>query len=493
MGTSSRTIAIIAALTSVCPLFAAAQSGEGTATGTMTTAATPATVASSSTTTAMAATGQTGGFQINMGVRTRLSYDDNFELVPNSTGGTWIWDTTLNFDVRSVTQTDDLQIYGSGVLRYADIPGRTIRGFEDPRIGLRYTRSAANSQLTFAASFRRADREFLDPFEVEQEQQQSTGLVGDGGTQTTRFASLGYRGGINDPIGYAFTLSHNARDYSGTTDLRLYDNTTDRAQGSVFLRPDQLTQWSLNYGVTKYDAANANSLERTTQDVSVGLQRQIDPTLLFDGTLGYTRIESDEIIGGIPTRSTDSGATASLALTKTLGNGTAGATLSRQVTSNGSYTALRFSRSLTLPLGGLSASLGAVHTESGRTSLIGSLAYTRQLQSSDFSITLDRNVTSNSLDEDVLDTRLTLNYGYTINNLSRLDVTLLYGRSEGAGLSTVPDIDRTTLTASYTRALTPDWNLVGGMQIRQRDETGVGNAHSNSVFLTLGRNFSFRP
>ncbi len=498
MGTSNSKTAIIAALTTIWPTLVPAQDSGGTTvdattpatdTGaTQTTAASVATTAPAAGGTAAPRGGKTYVFTLGH----RLTYDDNYALSPSSPGGSWISDTTFGFDFSSVTQLDDLRLFGSAVLRYADLPTGVKSGLEDPRINLSYARTGANSRLTFDARFRRVDRDFLDPFDVAEEQL-STGLIGSGGTRTTRYAAISYRGGINDPIGFNVGLSHDATDYSNTTNFRLFDSTTDNANLTLFFTPSRVTQWSLDFGLTKYDSNDATLQESTTRDVSLGLTREIDPALSLNAAIGFSRIITDEVIGGLPVRSRDSGATGSFGLTKTLPNGTAGVTLQQSQTTNGGYTTLSFSRSLALPLGSLSASLGAVHTESGNTNWIGSLAYNRQLRSSDFTVSFDRSVSTNSLDEDVLDTLLQANYGYVINQVSRLDFSMSYGRSEGAGLSTVPTVQRTTLTASYTRNLTPDWDLTGGVQIRSRDETGVGKADSNSVFVSLGRSFSFRP
>lgn len=496
MGTSNSKTAIIAALTTIWPTFGPAQEATGTnvdVTGTMVDAgavAAPAAVSSGASSGGTAAPNAGKLFTFTFGHR--LTYDSNYALTPNSPGGSWISDTTFGFDFNSVTQLDDLRLFGSAVLRYADLPIGVKSGIEDPRINLSYVRTGANSRLSFDARYRRVDRDFLDPFDVAEEQL-STGLIGSGGTRTTRYAALNYRGGINDPIGYAVGLSHDATDYSNTTNFRLFDSTTDKATMTVFFTPSQVAQWSLDLGLTKYDSNDATLKESTTRSVSLGLNRQLDQTLDLNAAIGYSRIVTDELIGGLPVRSHDNGATGTLGLTKALPNGTAGVTLQQSQTANGAYTSLSFSRSMTLPLGTLSASLGAVHTESGDTNWIGSLAYNRQLRSSDFLVSFDRTVSTNALDEDVLDTLLQANYGYTINQVSRLDFNLSYGRSEGAGLSTVPTVQRTTLTASYTHNLTPDWDLTGGVQLRSRDETGVGKADSKSVFVNLARSYSFRP
>ena len=47
------------------------------------------------------------------------------------------------------------------------------------------------------------------------------------------------------------------------------------------------------------------------------------------------------------------------------------------------------------------------------------------------------------------------------------------------------------MTLNY--ALTPDWTLNIGANHRIKDEDSIGRAASNSVFLSVGRTFEFRP
>ena len=108
-------------------------------------------------------------------------------------------------------------------------------------------------------------------------------------------------------------------------------------------------------------------------------------------------------------------------------------------------------------------------------------------------MSVNRSASTNNLNQDILDTRIAVGYGRDINNVSRIDLTLNWGRSEDAGSSGAPTIDLTNLNAAYTRALTSDWNMTGGLTLRQRTETGKADANSTALFLTLGRNFSFRP
>ena len=88
---------------------------------------------------------------------------------------------------------------------------------------------------------------------------------------------------------------------------------------------------------------------------------------------------------------------------------------------------------------------------------------------------------------------LSVAYGYAINNNSSLNLSVNWGRSEGADSgSGINTTNRTTVRAAYSYALTQDWNMTGGVQVRHRKDNS-GTAQSNAIFVTLDRNFSFRP
>ncbi|SPH24094.1 hypothetical protein DEA8626_03143 [Defluviimonas aquaemixtae] len=468
MGTSRNKIAAIAALSTIWPGMALPQQ-----TGTGGTAARGA-----------------GGLQFDINVNSKLSYDDNFQLQPRSPGSTTIFDNSVDLNLSSVTSVQDFNVNASGVFRYAEIPGRSISGFEDPTIRLGYRLDGVNSRLTFNGRYRNVDREFLDPFQVEQEEQQSNIFVDDGGTVEFTTAALSYQTGLNDPLGFTVSLDHDQRDYSNVTNARLFDRETNSANLTATLKVSPVTQLRAQAGITEFSADDAVGTERRTTDYSIGVVQDIDPTLVLDARLGRTEIDTDTNTGS----SNRSGATGAATLTKTLSNGTVFASIDSTVNQNGSRNSLRFGRSLQLPSGSFNASVGGIDTPSGNNYVIGSLGYTHQLKTSNINVSINRNVSTNSLSEDVLDTRVSVGYGYEINNNSRLNVALNWGRSESAGIGGAPTVERTSLRATYSHALTQDWDLTGGVLVRRRSaSTATGDAQSNSVFVTLDRSFNFRP
>lgn len=500
MGTSSKTIAAIAAISTMWPNAALPQGSAGTiGTGTTGTMAATGTTAATAATGTTAATGATaaapaqGGLQFDIGISSMLTVDDNFQLQTNSSGTSTIWDNRLDFNLSSVTGVQDFSLIGSGVLRYADIPNRSISGFEDPTLRLRYRHDGVNSQLTLTGRYRYVDREFLDPFQIEQEETNFNGLYAGGGTVTFMNAALNYVTGINDPLTFTLDLGHDEKDYDAAaiaSNVRLFDTETDTIDANVLMKLSPVTSLRFSAGLTDYSAEDTNRTERQTTDYAIGVVQDINPVLILDAQVGYTEVETDTILG---TARRD-GATGAVALTQTLPNGTAFASLDSTLNQNGTSTTLRFGRDLQLPLGNLRASVGGTKTPGGDTYVIATVAYSRQMKSSDISVSLNRTVSTNNIDEDVLDTRLTVGYGYEIDNNSRINLALNWGRSESAGIGAAPTIERTTLRASYSRDLTQDWAMTGGVQLRQRSDSSiVGDAQSNAVFLSLDRTFNFRP
>lgn len=482
VGTSKTKIAAIAALSLILPESGLTQGVQQGVSPRLTSGVTP--------TRAQRSTRNTGGTQVDIGVGSTLRFDDNFELDPNSTGDTSIFDTNLSVGLSSITAAHNFNLIGTGVLRYANIPGRTSTGFEDPTVRLNYNTSSLNSRLTVTGRYRDVDRDFLDPFEVEREEQQSTGLFANGGSVRSRNLGATWQTGLTSPLGFTLSAQHSNTNYIDTFIPRLFDTETNSGFATVTGRLSPVTQLRASFGLTDYDAEDVPRTERLTTDYSVGVIQNISQSLVLDAQIGYTEVETDTT-GGTQNRN---GGTGALTLTQTLPNGSlfANGVVSRN--QNGSRTTFRFGRSLQLPNGSLTASLGATDGSAASIKPIASLSYRHQIGTDDFSVSLDRIPSTNNSSQDIIDTRISLGYGHVIDSLSRFDVTANYGRSESSGVGGAPTIDRANLTATYTRTLTSDWDMTGGVLLRYRDDpTAGGEANSNAIFVTLGRTFSFRP
>ncbi len=474
MGTSRSRLALIAAISTIWPTATLPQQGGVGAT--------------------QGGAGPAGGLQVDLGISSKLTVDDNFNLQPDSDGTSTILDNTLTFGLSSITGTQEFILTGSGVLRYANFPVGSESGFEDPNLRARYEIESANSRLTATGRYHHVDRDFLNPFAVAQEEQLLGDLFAGGGTRTTRNAAVTYETGINAPLGFIATATYDDKSFSDAaklSDPELIDTTTDSVDATVSMKVSPVTVMRFNAGVIQYDAEDSVQTSRQTVNYSVGVTRDINPILRVDARIGRTEVDTDTT-GGSTDRSGTNGA---LTLTRQLQNGSVYASFDSTVNQNGTRKSLTFGRDMDLKLGTLRAAAGLTETPAGSTKYNARIAFDRQMKSSDITIRINQFVTTNDLSEDVLSTRIGVNYGYDITSISRLGLSLNYGRTEGADSgSTRSTVERTNLRATYSYALTRDWGLTGGVSLRElSNSSATGDATSHSVFLTLDRNFTFRP
>ncbi|MCX8510109.1 MAG: hypothetical protein ORN49_14740 [Rhodobacteraceae bacterium] len=462
MSSRKTKIAILAATTAFWPTFASSQQGGA---------------------------GASGGMQMDIGVNTSVRSDSNFALDPVSTGTSYVSDTKLSFGLTSVTSGLDFSLLGTSTLRYADIPGRTIRGLEDPTLRLRLVADSANSRLTLTGRYRNVDREFLDPFQVEKEQQQTGTLLANGGTLEEENAALKYELGLTAPVGAVLDLAHDARNYTNVTTAQLFDNRTDSAKATALFRVSPVTTVSLSAGMTRYSANDIPQTDRETTDYALGLTQEINPTLTLDTSLGFTEVKTTDLTG----ITSNSGLVGAMSLVKTLQNGTVFGDLATTRNQNGRRVTLTFGRDIQMPTATLSAKLGYTDGDSGRGAVVGSLAYSQQLSTDKVDISISRNASTNGLDQDIVDSRISAAYTHVINNLSQLGLSFDWGQTKDTGATGAPTIESSNLTATYSRDLTADWTMTGGLTLRRYSETGFGKANSTALFLSLGRNFSYRP
>lgn len=454
MRKSSKKIAAAATLIVLAPTFSAAQTG-GEA--------------------------NTGGWQLDIGFSTGLTYDSNLSLDPDGDDAIYS-DTMLTFGLSSVTATQRFDLILDAVLRYIETDDETSFGIEDPGARLAYVREGADSRLTLEASYSDVDLDFLDPFDDPED-------FGDDGSLESLSADLRYDFGLEAPFGMGFALHHDQSDYTDTTDPDLYDDETDRASVEARFRLNAASLVTFGAARTLYDADDLAQTDRTTDEYTLSLRHELDAATVLDASIGYADIETEEFA----TVSTVSGGTGVLGVTRELTNGTASARLETGLDSDGRRTDLTFGRAMDLPSGRFEATLGASRAPSGDTDVIGSLEYTQTLRTGELTASLSRTAFTDDDSDSVLETRARLGYRHDVNALSHVDVALEWSMTEDSSGGVPEETEFAALSAAYTRAITSEWNVTGGVAYRQRDDTTDGDADSSSVYVTLSRDFSIRP
>jgi hypothetical protein len=135
--------------------------------------------------------------------------------------------------------------------------------------------------------------------------------------------------------------------------------------------------------------------------------------------------------------------------------------------------------------------LGVTRPEGGDWAPVGDLSWSHNLPDGRITARLSRSVSTTNDDEEALTTLVALGYDHRINAVSDLGFKLSYAAIDQTG--TDPSVSRASLSATYSRALTADWNMSFGLAYQLRDQAGAGQASSETVFLGLSRRFDWRP
>ena len=429
-----------------------------------------------------------GGPLFTLGVSTTLSTSDNADLDVTSAGDTTQLETTLNFGFESVTQTQALRFSYSDMLREGSGPDaeNDLRG---PNLALSYERQTGNAR--FDVSARRTTRD-VDGDLIDEDLGDPDALIVDSGTVTTTNLGFAFETGLQGPLGIEGALSEGRRTYADVTDPDLEDRRTLNAAAALVFRPDQATDIRLTFDVTDFEEEDAVGTERLTRSLGINARRQLDPTTTVTVGFGWTEITEEQTI--IPlTLEDESGITALFNFERDLPTGGVSAELMHNITSAGGRTDLMATRRFELPTGALEITFGAAAPDASGVFPTGRIAYSRLFEDQRFEVAVSSTVSANIDGEVQRDTTADLNYLMQFNDRDSVGFTLDLSQKSDIDGSAVVDRTRASATASYRRALTSDWQLSAGLTHRLSREDGSGTARSNTAFLTIDRDFSWRP
>lgn len=454
-----------------------------------------------------------GGLRLTFGLSSSVRVDDNPELSFGDKNETAFWDNRLSFGVISERGIDTFRLnVNAGLQLLAEEQGGFGTNFDDPRLSFRYDRRGVNSTFGLSADFRQNRLQYLDPLlnplpgagggiggeageppisegEVPPD---STDLIQSSGRRLVYSLGATLELGVNDPLGLRIEARRQERDYRNVNDPELFDTSTDTLNATLRYDISPRLRTRLRLSERQYSASDSLQTDRETQDYTLGATLDLNKTLELDASIGGTRILTDETIGGTRQSREQNGTNASVSLVQQMTNGQVALSFIRSYGVNSGRSTIEVSRQLELPRGSLEAALGATRGIEGNTEVTGRLAYTQDLLRGAISASVQRNVTTNILNEDVLTTRASVNYKADLTGISALSLGLDYTRISDGGSGASTERERATFRASYSRDLTDEVAMVAGYQHRLRSEGG-DQADSNSVFFTLSRKFDLRP
>ncbi|KJS44657.1 MAG: hypothetical protein VR71_05480 [Roseovarius sp. BRH_c41] len=438
---------------------------------------------------------ENGGPVLTFGLSSTLSATDNYNLDPNNSESAELFDNRLSFGYLNQRANDVFRFDVSGLLRANEPPGDS-RTFDDQRARLGYDRQGVNSALSFGADYSLASINSLDPFDQNRffdDPLEENDLAEDQGDRQQISSRFRFEAGLDNPVGFILDGRYREQTYNDTTDPDLFDSELFNLTGTTRFTLSPVTEVRTILRYDDYTADDTEQTNRQTSSFNLGLTQALSPIDTLDVVVGFQSIETEETILGIRDADTQTGVIGSIDLTRELTRGTIGTSFDLRESVNGQTATWLVNRDLPLPRGSIELSLGATSDVDDTVRPVGSLDFTHEMKRSTLTASLSRQVTTSSRSNELRTTEASLGYNYEINSLSEISFSANYAELKQAGGPAVNDTTRTDLRATYSRNLTPDWRLSSGYEYRLRDETGVGDASSNRVFLTLEREFTVRP
>lgn len=428
----------------------------------------------------LAALAQDGGLQLRFGIENRIEVVRNPDLAVPAEGTSVANVTALSFGLLTETGIDRFDLAASGALiveNPADSSGTDV-DFGRSALTFGYTREVPAAIFEIAGRFRTDDVGAFD-----------TGVGDDDadGTETQYGLSTRLEIGRTSPLGFAIGAGFDVTEYDDTTDPDLFDSKEARADIAVILRFSEIMTGRLGLRYARLEEDDATATVTETLGASAGLQYAVTERLDLGIDLGLTRIDVDEL--GVVDRT--EGPEARVRLDYEMPVGTAFAEL-RIATSDddeGERVTFEFGRALETPLDTLSARLGLTHSDPSGTDVIGAVEWTRNMPDGSFGLGLTRSVSFDSDDAETTEsTILSLDWNKQINERGQVSLGIDYA------LENAPSerIEQTDFGASYSHSLTADWNLNGGVGYTIRNDAD-GRAESPRLFVSLSRDFEFRP
>ena len=438
-------------------------------------------------------------FRQRFRIEQEFGVGDNLGLQNPSEGRTTLATTRLSYGLESKNRNHELSFALGGALRFGNIAsGNNIQtGFTDPFMGLRYFRDTGNATLSVNADYRQSDISlaaplwtFLDQDGLVRPPRDFSNIRGSG-ERRAYSVNVELETGKLAPFGLRILAGTRGTNYINQTDADLVDFDTKDLGLAALFRLDALTTASIDLAFTNYTQKNAADTSRDTISLQAGFDRELSAISQLSFRFGYTDVDTTETnpLTGLRFKTKRSGPSGNFLYSRDLPNGTAAASFDLTQNQTGQRGTLRFTRSLELPTGGLTASIGLTSFDSTDPRVIGSIDWFREFAASRISRSLDRDVFVDSNDEDRFTNLLIASYQYEITSVSRLSADLSLTHSEAAPSSEASE--RGSVVVVYNHQLTDDWSFNTGVEYNVLDEDVSGRAESSSVFFGIGRNFDF--
>lgn len=416
--------------------------------------------------------------------KTTADVNTNPGLTAVSAGTTLGLSENLGFSFRTQTRTQLLELFGSAGLSLSQpVGGASTTTITQPKITLHYFRESANSNLDLSTDYWTGD--VTSAFDADPTS--AVAMIVDTGTLAKTGAAFSYNWGITAPLGFSVNASYNQNDYTGITNPNLFDSTTMGLGISANMRLSPSTQATLTARRTEYVSSDAFATSSDTMNYSFNVSHDLSGALTMNTNIGYR--DRSTTASGVTT--TSSGYFAGAGITQALPRGSVSSNLKIDAAGSTTTTSLSFGRTVDLPDGSLSASVSADWSAGSAPQFLGSATYTKQFSDGSLSLDLKQSLTTDNLGQDIKLSNLGIAYQKALNSVAGINLSLSISQTEDGGAGAIPTQNRATFSASYSQAITPDWDLSVGYSHRRNAGSAIATADSDSIFLTLMRDVQF--
>lgn len=420
-----------------------------------------------------------GGLSATISVGQEFRYSDNLNFGSTALSGVQSR-TSLGLNVSSITAQSAFTFGASGVIE----AGRDAQsGLADPRLSFTYDTGSRNTALSLRGTYREADVNdlFDDPNFID------TGLVLGTGTRANTYLRGTWDTGLASRFGVGASFTYQDRNFTNTVDPDLFDTTQLILGLTARFEVNPSVTLTLGYEDLDYEAEDVIATNRDRQSLSLNGTFAVRRDLSLRAGISYDDNVTTTTLG----RTTFDGFGYSLGSTRDLVNGTLSADIESTIESTGRRTTALVGRDMELRSGALSYSFGVLKVQGESTQPLANINYVHELPRGEFNLGFSQSGSVDSLDRNIVNTRLSAGFSQVINATSNWNAGLSLVDTNVLGAD--EDTSRIDFDLSYNREVTRDWDMVVGYtHSRATSDTGA-DRDSNTIFLRLQRDFDFRP
>lgn len=390
--------------------------------------------------------------------------------------------TELGFNLLSQTRNQTLSYDLNTAIEQIFNNGVTVE-LEQPRTSLAYTVENQQSILSAELFYRQTDTD-TDNFNASLDDPDTLIFDDTGIREDTTFA-LGYEFGRDARFGGSIGLGAARIAYSDLTTGNRSDE--DRLFGSVDLNFEIDPTFIATLGYNNFDLDREFGRDTENENLSVGANFSITPTLDARTSVGVTRVTNT--LNGVS--DTDEGFSYAINLTQARPLGEFRASLDSDLNENGRRTNALVGGTFETRRGVFDIDLGVIDTTNGETNPLLRLGYAQDLQQGQYSVDLDQTFGSTTEGEDTLNSRLRLALRQDLNSSARFGFSFTYQSTDVLGAD--EDVTRWEVGTSFNRSLTRDLALTARYSYALVEEDGLEQDQENSFFIGLETSVAWRP